>query len=66
MDAQKKPKRESYLWKTETQLNGPELHFAWYLVNDGLTESRKGPMKGAFHAGPMMEPLFQMYLTGVD
>lgn len=55
----------SYLWKTETQLSGPDDHFSWYLVNEGLTESKKGPMKGAFHVGPMMEPLFQMYLTGM-
>jgi hypothetical protein len=49
--------RGAYLWKTETQLRGPDAHFAWYLVKSGLTDSRKGPMKGAFHAGPTIEPL---------
>lgn len=53
----------SYLWKTETQLRGPDSHFAWYLLKSGLTDSRNGPMKGAFHMGPTIEPLFQMYLT---
>lgn len=55
--------RGPYLWKTETQLRGPDNHFAWYLVKSGFTDSRKGPMKGVFHAGPTIEPLFQRYLT---
>lgn len=46
----------SYLWKTDTQLRGPEAHLAWYLVKSGRTDSRNGPMKGAFHAGPTIEP----------
>ena len=52
-----------YLWKTETQLNSPLAHFALYSWNFGLTDSRKGPMKGILNLGPTMEPLFQMYLT---
>lgn len=53
----------SYLWKTETQLRGPEHHFAWYFLKSGLTDSRNGPMKGVLSVGPTIDPLFQMYLT---
>lgn len=52
-----------YLWKTETQLRAPESHLAWYFLKSGFTDSRNGPMKGAFHAGPAIEPLRQMYMT---
>jgi hypothetical protein len=53
----------AYLWKTDTQLRGPDSHFSWYFLKSGFTDSRNGPMKGAFHAGPTIEPLVEMYLT---
>lgn len=54
---------EPYLWKTETQLNSPLAHFAWYSGNFGFTDWRKGPMKGILNLGPSMDPLSQMYFT---
>ena len=32
-------------------------------MKSGLTDSKNGPMKGIFHDGPTIEPLFHMYLT---
>lgn len=53
----------AYLWKTETQLNSPLSHLALYSWNLGLTDCKKGPMKGIFHEGPTMEPFCQKYRT---
>lgn len=54
------------MWKTETQLRSPLAHFALYSENLGLTDSRKGPMKGILNRGPTIDPLSHMYLTTHD
>lgn len=42
------------LWKTETQLKSALSHLALYFLKSGLTDSKKGPIKGIFQAGPTM------------
>lgn len=50
----------TYLWKTDTQLSGPLAHLPIYSDHLGSIDWRKGPMKGAFHDGPAIEPLRQI------
>jgi hypothetical protein len=47
-----------YLWKTETQLSGPDSHLLRYPSNVGWRESRKDPMTGILNRGPAIPLLF--------